>query len=120
MKAEVSVLPVVKAVILVDSVHNADQKMTRDQADGFADLFEKDFRGTVTPMVRGMFPAGSPLADDVITQTGKANPAMLTALGVVREKELGSISNFYATPLSRLEFLLSQIGVRRWGCDQIN
>ncbi len=35
-------------------------------------------------------------------------PAMLTALGVVREKELGSISNFYATPLSRLEFLFGK------------
>jgi ribosome-dependent ATPase len=35
-------------------------------------------------------------------------PAMLTALGVVREKELGSISNFYATPLTRLEFLLGK------------
>jgi ribosome-dependent ATPase len=35
-------------------------------------------------------------------------PAMLTALGVVREKELGSITNFYATPLSRVEFLLGK------------
>ena len=35
-------------------------------------------------------------------------PAMLTALGVVREKELGSISNFYAKPLTRLEFLLGK------------
>lgn len=35
-------------------------------------------------------------------------PSMLTALGVVREKELGSISNFYATPLTRLEFLLGK------------
>ena len=32
-------------------------------------------------------------------------PAMLTALGIVREKELGSITNFYATPTTRLEFL---------------
>jgi ribosome-dependent ATPase len=32
-------------------------------------------------------------------------PAMLTALGVVREKQLGSITNFYATPTTRLEFL---------------
>ncbi|HTT75371.1 MAG TPA: ribosome-associated ATPase/putative transporter RbbA [Candidatus Binataceae bacterium] len=32
-------------------------------------------------------------------------PAMLTALGVVREKELGSITNFYATPATKLEFL---------------
>ncbi|AZD70120.1 ribosome-dependent ATPase [Pseudomonas chlororaphis] len=35
-------------------------------------------------------------------------PAMLTALGIVREKELGSITNFYATPLKRLEFLLGK------------
>lgn len=35
-------------------------------------------------------------------------PAMLTALGVVREKELGSITNLYVTPISRLEFLLGK------------
>jgi len=32
-------------------------------------------------------------------------PAMLAALSVVREKELGSIINFYVTPTTRLEFL---------------
>ena len=35
-------------------------------------------------------------------------PAMLTALGVVREKELGSITNLYVTPMTRLEFLLGK------------
>ena len=35
-------------------------------------------------------------------------PTMLTAVGVVREKELGSIINLYATPASRLEFLLGK------------
>ncbi|HRD64637.1 MAG TPA: ribosome-associated ATPase/putative transporter RbbA [Candidatus Competibacter sp.] len=35
-------------------------------------------------------------------------PAMLTAVGVVREKELGSITNLYATPVTRLEFLLGK------------
>ncbi len=35
-------------------------------------------------------------------------PAMLTALGVVREKELGSITNLYVTPITRLEFLLGK------------
>ncbi len=35
-------------------------------------------------------------------------PAMMTALGVVREKELGSITNLYVTPVSRLEFLLGK------------
>jgi ribosome-dependent ATPase len=35
-------------------------------------------------------------------------PAMLTALSVVREKELGSIINFYVTPVTRSEFLLGK------------
>jgi len=35
-------------------------------------------------------------------------PAILMALGVVREKELGSITNLYVTPVTRLEFLLGK------------
>ncbi len=35
-------------------------------------------------------------------------PAMMTAVGIVREKETGSIANFYSTPVSRLEFLLGK------------
>jgi len=35
-------------------------------------------------------------------------PSMLAALSVVREKELGSITNFYVTPVTRLEFLLGK------------
>ena len=35
-------------------------------------------------------------------------PSMLTALSVVREKELGSIINLYVTPVTRSEFLLGK------------
>jgi ribosome-dependent ATPase len=35
-------------------------------------------------------------------------PAILTAVSVVREKELGSIVNFYVTPTTRLEFLVGK------------
>jgi ribosome-dependent ATPase len=35
-------------------------------------------------------------------------PAILSALSVVREKELGSIVNLYVTPVTRLEFLLGK------------
>lgn len=35
-------------------------------------------------------------------------PAILMALAIVREKELGSIVNLYVTPVSRLEFLLGK------------
>lgn len=51
--------------------------------------------------LKAMVPAVIPLLLMMI-------PAMLTALGVVREKELGSITNFYVTPVTRLEFLLGK------------
>jgi ribosome-dependent ATPase len=35
-------------------------------------------------------------------------PAIMTALGIVREKELGSIVNFHVTPTTKLEFLLGK------------
>ena len=35
-------------------------------------------------------------------------PAILAALAVVREKEMGSIINLYVTPITRLEFLLGK------------
>jgi ribosome-dependent ATPase len=36
-------------------------------------------------------------------------PSMLTALAVVREKELGSIINLYVTPVTRTEFMLGKL-----------
>jgi ribosome-dependent ATPase len=35
-------------------------------------------------------------------------PSMLTALSVVREKELGSIANYYAAPATKAEFLMGK------------
>lgn len=35
-------------------------------------------------------------------------PAMLSALSVVREKELGSIINLYVTPVTKTEFLIGK------------
>ena len=35
-------------------------------------------------------------------------PAMLTAVGVVREKEVGSIANFRSTPVTQAEFLIGK------------
>jgi len=35
-------------------------------------------------------------------------PTMMTAVGVVREKEMGSITNLYVTPVTGLEFLLGK------------
>jgi ribosome-dependent ATPase len=35
-------------------------------------------------------------------------PAIMSAIGIVREKETGSIANFYSTPISKSEFLLGK------------
>jgi ribosome-dependent ATPase len=59
-------------------------------------LFNQDFKS-----IYAMVPADIMLLLMLI-------PSMLTALSVVREKELGSIANFYAAPATRLEFLLGK------------
>jgi ribosome-dependent ATPase len=58
--------------------------------------YNQDFRSLDT-----MVPATIPMLLVLI-------PAILMALGVVREKELGSITNLYVTPVTRLEFLLGK------------
>ena len=79
------------------------------------------------PAVKTTVPAASPPADleirfkynqdfDSIYAMVPANmalllalfPAILMALAIVREKELGSITNLYVTPVSRVEFLLGK------------
>ncbi|PSC04113.1 multidrug ABC transporter ATP-binding protein [Alsobacter soli] len=69
-----------------------------------APLFRLELRYRYNPNVESlvaMAPATIPLLLMLI-------PAMLTALSVVREKELGSIINFYVTPVTRLEFLVGK------------
>lgn len=73
-------------------------------ADGRASPVNIALRYRYNPNVKSvvaMVPAIIPLLLLLI-------PSMLTALSVVREKELGSIINFYVTPTSRLEFLLGK------------
>jgi len=58
--------------------------------------YNQDFRS-----LDAMVPAMIPLLLTFV-------PAIMMALGVVREKELGSIVNLYVTPVTRLEFLLGK------------
>jgi ribosome-dependent ATPase len=79
------------------------------------------------PAVKTTAPAASPPADievrfkynqdfDSIYAMVPANmslllalfPAILMALAIVREKELGSITNLYVTPVTRVEFLIGK------------
>jgi len=71
---------------------------------GMAELANIETRFRYNPDVQSlvaMVPAMIPLLLLLI-------PAMLAALSVVQEKELGSIVNFYVTPTTRLEFLLGK------------
>ncbi len=72
--------------------------------EALAGLINVETRFRYNPDVKSlvaMVPAVIPLLLMMI-------PAMLAALSVVREKELGSITNFYVTPTTRLEFLLGK------------
>jgi ribosome-dependent ATPase len=69
-----------------------------------AEAFSVETRFRYNPDIRSivaMVPAMIPILLMMI-------PAMLTALSVVREKELGSIVNLHVTPVTRLEFLLGK------------
>ncbi|MBB1518314.1 ribosome-associated ATPase/putative transporter RbbA [Aquipseudomonas guryensis] len=84
-----------------DYLQSLAQRSAQTQA---ASLAELEVRYRYNPDVesrQAMVPAMIPLLLMLI-------PAMLTALGVVREKELGSIINLYVTPVTRLEFLLGK------------
>ena len=80
------------------------QRAARSSTPSASALFSIETRYRYNPDVRSlvaMVPAVIPILLMLI-------PAMLTALSVVREKELGSIVNFYVTPVTRLEFLLGK------------
>jgi len=82
-------------------IHYAISNLGSVPQTGAADIevryrYNQDFKS-----IYAMVPAVIPLLLIMI-------PAMLMALGVVREKELGSITNLYATPVTRLEFLLGK------------
>jgi ribosome-dependent ATPase len=94
---------------------------SRSYLEGVQSLFEKNLRER-----KGLPPVSNPINFEVralFNQDFKSIyamvpgdimlllmliPSMLTALSVVREKELGSIANFYAAPATRLEFLLGK------------
>jgi len=84
--------------------HYLSELARRSPQPQAANAAELEVRYRYNPDVeslKAMVPAVIPLLLMLI-------PAMLTALGVVREKELGSIINLYVTPVTRLEFLLGK------------
>nr|WP_319517886.1 ribosome-associated ATPase/putative transporter RbbA [uncultured Martelella sp.] len=82
-----------------------DRMRSEFGADAVAGDFALQLRYRYNPDVKSlvaMVPAVIPLLLLLI-------PAMLSTLSVVRERELGSITNLYVTPVTRLEFLLGKL-----------
>lgn len=82
----------------------ARKAQQRAGAAAAAANFQLDIRYRYNPDVQSlvaMVPGVIPLLLMMI-------PAMLAGLSVVREKELGSIINFYVTPVTRIEFLFGK------------
>ena len=71
------------------------------QAAGAADL---DMRFIYNPTFKSI----NALAPGFLMLALVMIPAMMTALGVVREKEIGSIMNLYSSPASSLQYLLGK------------
>lgn len=106
---------------LVDGSMPFRAETIRGYLQGMHQLYLSD------PAVKTTVPAASPPADieirfkynqdfDSIYAMVPSNmsmllalfPAILMALAIVREKELGSITNLYVTPVTRLEFLIGK------------
>ncbi|KFZ28723.1 multidrug ABC transporter ATP-binding protein [Pseudidiomarina atlantica] len=85
-------------------LHWLQQRYTPEQ-DALTAAARIDTRYRYNPEVKSL-PAMMPA---VIPLLLLMFPAILTSLAVVREKELGSILNFYVTPTTRLEFLLGKL-----------
>lgn len=82
-----------------------DEQARRHGADpNAAGLIDIETRFRYNPDVKSL-PAMVP---SVIPMLLMLVPAMLSALSVVREKELGSILNLYVTPVSKVEFLVGK------------
>ena len=71
------------------------------QAAGAADLDMRFIYNPTFKSINALTPGFLMLALVMI-------PAMMTALGVVREKEIGSIMNLYSSPASSLQYLLGK------------
>jgi ribosome-dependent ATPase len=79
----------------------ARERYGRHATAGLVDIVPRYRYNQDVASVPAMVPAVIPILLLMI-------PAILSALAVVREKELGSIVNFYVNPITRLEFLLGK------------
>lgn len=90
----------------VQGIHQTwlQEQVRRSPATAPAGLIEIESRFRYNPDVKSL-PA---MSTSIMPLLLMMIPAMLCALGVVREKELGSILNLYVTPVTKLEFFIGK------------
>lgn len=89
----------------IEAMHNQWlEKLRKESGHETSGDVDIEVRYRYNPDVRSL-PAMVPAVIPVLLMM---IPAILAALAVVREKEMGSIINLYVTPLTRLEFLLGK------------
>ena len=107
--AEVDGADTFRGETITQYVQNVQDKMLRDPASELqtapqkytANFQDRYMYNPTFESVYAMVPSIPPILLILI-------PAILMAIAVVREKELGSIINFYVTPTGRLEYLLGK------------
>ena len=101
--------------VSIDGAMPFRAEMTRGYVEGVTIGYAEDFLAAERPrmveprfLYNQAFKSVHAVAPGVIMLLLVVIPAVLTAVGVVREKELGSITNLYVTPTSRLDFLIGK------------
>ncbi|NOK15505.1 ribosome-associated ATPase/putative transporter RbbA [Corallococcus carmarthensis] len=91
----------------VQGVHN---RMLRDPASGFASARAQKDTANIEEryLYNPTFESVYSIVPSVPALLLLLIPAILMTVSIVREKELGSIINFYVTPTGRLEYLLGK------------
>ncbi|WP_217277569.1 ribosome-associated ATPase/putative transporter RbbA [Corallococcus exiguus] len=91
----------------VQGVHN---RMLQDPASGFHSASAQESRANIEEryLYNPTFKSIYSIVPSVPALLLLLIPAILMTVSIVREKELGSIINFYVTPTGRLEYLLGK------------
>ncbi len=99
--------------VLVDGTYAATSAVAAAYAGAILLNYPKPPKAVVEPEIRVWYNPGLRSANYIIPGLFAvilmAFPPMLTALAVTREKELGTIQQIYASPLTKGEFLLGKL-----------
>jgi len=91
-------------ILGVQNKYLSDLKTGNPEGSQKTELYDLDSRFRYNQDLK----SASAIVPGIIAMLLAVIPSILTAVGVVREKELGSITNLYSTPASRLEFLVGK------------